>query len=47
MTDLTPHELNVLMALAGLLFVGIVLTAGAFFYDWCARRHDHSHPHTH
>jgi len=47
MTDLTPHDLNVFMALAGLLTVGIVLAGGAWLYDWYARKHRNAHQHSH
>jgi len=47
MTDLTPHDLNVFMALAGLFAVGMVLAISALFYDWYARKHQSSHPHSH
>jgi len=47
MTDFTTHDINVLMAIAGLFFVGIVLAGGALLYDRFARKHHRTHSHSH
>jgi len=47
MNDFSLHDLNVFMALAGLLVVGIVLAGGALLYEWFARKHQQPHPRSH